>query len=273
MLITLPARSAHWYLADGTPFHDVPNASKPGQMRPATIKDAMKAGAFRSVTSVLDIVNNPGLEIWKREQAVLAALTLPRRAGETEHEFAARAMVDADEQAAQAREMGTRLHLAVSKYLTKGELPLEEDVAPLFDPFVTWAKANIAEVIESETVMVNVRNAYAGTRDIRARLVDGRTAHLDVKSQDVKIDAKGKPKPSFYDSWPLQLAAYANKDGNVGDALISVVMDRTRPGIYTKEWLPDSGKDLAQTYLWPFVALCEAWTYFKGCTPGRDKVA
>lgn len=273
MLITLPPKSAHFYLADGTPFFSVPNKSKPGEMRPATIRDAFKAGAFRSVTSVLDIVANPGLEIWKREQAVLAALTLPCRAGETEHDFAARAMVDADEQAAAAREMGTRLHLAVSNYLTKGTVPLEEDVAPLFEPFIEWAKANLDEVLESETVMVNLSNAYAGTRDIRARMKDGRTAHIDVKSQDVKLDTKGKPKPAFYESWPLQLAAYANWNGAVDDALFSVVLDRARPGIYVKEWLPAEGKTMAETYLWPFIALCEVWTYYKGGTPGKDKVA
>lgn len=269
MLITLPPKSAHFYLPDGQPFFEVPNASKPGQNRPATIRDAFKAGAFRSVTSVLDLVGKPGLEIWKREQAVLAALTLPRRAGENEHDFAARAMVDADEQSSRAREMGTRLHLAVSRYLTSGKLPLEEDVAPLFAPFVTWASENIAEVIESETVMVNTGYHYAGTRDIRCRLKDGRAAHVDVKSQEVKLDAKGKPKPEFYAEWPLQLAAYANEGGVVNDALISLVMDRTRPGVYAKEWLPAEGLDLAQTYLWPFLSLCDAWSYFKGGTPGK----
>jgi hypothetical protein len=51
-------------------------------MRPTTLRDARKLGLLPSVTNVLGVINKPELVEWKMTQAVLAALTLPRRDGE-----------------------------------------------------------------------------------------------------------------------------------------------------------------------------------------------
>ena len=69
-------------------MHQVEMKTKPGQMRPTTVRDAKQLGLFPSVTSIIKILSRPQLESWKQEQAVLAALTLPRKDGEPETEFA-----------------------------------------------------------------------------------------------------------------------------------------------------------------------------------------
>lgn len=278
MLIARKPKAAHWYLPDGTPFYEVPNASKPGQLRNVTIRDAFKAGAFRSVTNVLDMVAKPGLVNWQVEQAVLAALTLPRRPDETDQEFAARALADADEQAAAAREMGTRLHDAAANFLTKGDLPFDREESRLLMPFIRWAGVNVKRVIASERVVVNAKFHYAGRLDLAVERVDGSLAIIDLKTQDVKLSAKGEPKPEFYPEWPLQLAAYAACpiDDNVTPAewsLVSLVLDRARPGLHEHEWSHEENMEDNDHYLWPFLSLCESWTYFKGGTPGKDAKA
>ncbi len=69
--------NAHWYQRDGEPLHSVLSAK--GEPRPTTVRDARKLGLLPSVTNVLGVINKPELVEWKMTQAVLAALTLPRR--------------------------------------------------------------------------------------------------------------------------------------------------------------------------------------------------
>ena len=71
---------------DGVPLHTVLSAK--GEPRPTTLRDARKLGLLPSVTNILSILSKPELTSWLQEQAVMAALTLPRIAGETEDAFA-----------------------------------------------------------------------------------------------------------------------------------------------------------------------------------------
>ena len=73
--MTLIERQApsHWYLQDGRPFHEIANASGTGN-RPVTLRDARKVLAFPSVTNVLGVLAKPGLDAWKIEQGIMAAL-------------------------------------------------------------------------------------------------------------------------------------------------------------------------------------------------------
>jgi len=74
--------AAHWYQRDGRPLHTVLSAK--GEPRPTTLRDARKLNLLPSVTNILGIIAKPELTAWLQEQAVMAALTLPRLPGETE---------------------------------------------------------------------------------------------------------------------------------------------------------------------------------------------
>ena len=97
MLIVPRESASHWYYPDGTPLHEVPRADGKGT-RPTSLRDARKLGLFPSVTNVLSILAKPGLEAWKQEQAILAALTLPRTENEPLDEFARRVVADVGSQ-------------------------------------------------------------------------------------------------------------------------------------------------------------------------------
>src|SRR5690349_2783167 len=79
--------ASHWYLRDGRPFHEIAKKDGSGN-RPVTLADARKVMALPSVTNVLGVLAKPGLEAWKIEQGIIAALTLPRLSGETLDGFA-----------------------------------------------------------------------------------------------------------------------------------------------------------------------------------------
>lgn len=271
MILFRKEDSAHYYLPDGEPFFQVPRANGIGT-RNATVTDAFKAGAYRSVTNVLDALGKPGLVNWRIEQAILSALTLPRLPSETDHQFAARVLVDSAEQSRKAAEAGTELHDYAARFLVKQEMPEDQKIHDLLMPFFNWSTANVDRVIASEKVLVNRESYYAGRLDAALGLIDGTHAIVDLKSQDVKRNPKGKALPAFYPEWALQLSAYEHCDWKELESptwpkrwrLFSIVIDRNEPGCYVHEW-PESTK-----YFQTFLAAGICWSYAKGGVPGRD---
>lgn len=281
MIIRRPNKGSHFYLKDGSAFYEIEKADGSG-LRPVTVRDAFKAGAYRSVTNVLSVLAKPGLDYWKQEQVVLAALTLPRLPNEEEHVFAERVIVDSEAQAKKAAEAGTRLHELAAGWLTTGRIPAPDSEERLLAPFQAWCQGNLfvddGLCGAPETVVLNHGIGYAGRLDIPARLRDGSAALLDIKTQDVDQDAKGQPKPRFYDEWELQLAAYSRcifADGSFAPPfpwrLLSVVIDRLKPGCYVKEWTDAANPQVSSERAYQaFVAAAKVWTYIKGGTPGID---
>jgi len=113
-IIARSAESVHWYQQDGAPQYTV--KAKDGSDRPTTLRDARSMNLVPSVTTVLKIAAKPGLEAWKQEQMLLAALTLPRQSGETEKDLIARIVADSKETAKQAADRGTRIHEEVESH-------------------------------------------------------------------------------------------------------------------------------------------------------------
>ena len=74
MILIRRESASHWYLRDGTPFHETERADGKG-LRSVTLRDARKVRAYPSVTNVLSILAKPGLDAWKIEQGILDLLT------------------------------------------------------------------------------------------------------------------------------------------------------------------------------------------------------
>lgn len=69
---------SHFYANDGTPRHYMPNASKPGEMRETTIRDARKHNLNPSVTTILKVMDKGDILLeWQIKQALYAALVHP----------------------------------------------------------------------------------------------------------------------------------------------------------------------------------------------------
>src|SRR5262249_39798438 len=156
--------ASHWYLADGTPFYEVDKKDGSGK-RTATLADARKVGALPSVTNVLGVMAKPGLDAWKIEQGIMAALTLPRGPGEGLDIFARRVVVDMGAQVERAADFGTAIHSACERYARTRELPSVE-LFPFFEAWRSWFDNNVEEVIELERVYVHREHGYAGRMDM-----------------------------------------------------------------------------------------------------------
>lgn len=107
------AQSGHFYAKDGSPAYEV--IGKNGKQRPTTVRDAKALNLYPSVTTICKLLDKPGLTNWLIDQAILAALTLPRQEGEDEASWLKRVKQDAKEQGRKAAERGTAIHAAIER--------------------------------------------------------------------------------------------------------------------------------------------------------------
>lgn len=195
------SESTRWYLPDGSLAPErVPKKDGKGD-RPYDLRDARKDSAVGSVSSILDCAANEGIVRYRVNQAVLAALTHPRR-GEYEkgelNDKAFLALVDEDANA--HRNAAADLGKAVHRVCQTGEFAGGPEDA-IARPMLEFARNFAAEGEYGEAVheraFVNASLGYAGTPDLLWP-----EAVADYKTG-------GSEKPVFYDRWPRQLAAYS----------------------------------------------------------------
>jgi hypothetical protein len=266
---------SHWYLRDGTPFHEIAKKDGTGN-RAVTLADARKVFALPSVTNVLGVLAKPGLDAWKIEQGIMAALTLPRAADESLDVFAHRVVADMGEQVDKAADFGTAIHNACEVYAINKELPTDPKLLAHLRSWCDWFDANVERVACLETVFVHHEHGYAGRVDMVAKLRDIGWAVVDFKTQKIKRSAKGEPKPAFYETWPLQLAAYQQailtSSAKDVSAIVSVVIDSAQPGpVHVKQWSTgqrsEDGGQKSADYYGAFLSAFELWRYVKQYDP------
>ncbi|MEI7732835.1 MAG: PD-(D/E)XK nuclease family protein [Verrucomicrobiota bacterium] len=273
---------SHWYLRDGRPFHEIGKKDGSGN-RAVNVADARKVLALPSVTNVLGVLAKPGLEAWKIEQGILAALTLPRRPDESLDAFAHRVVIDMGEQVEKASNFGTAIHNACEVYAVNKETTTDEKLLPFLTAWRKWFDENVERIDCVEQVFVNLEHGYAGRVDMLAKLKNIGWAVVDFKTQKIKRNAKGEPKPMFYEVWPLQLAAYqkavaASTAKNI-TALVSVVIDSIEPGpVHVRVWDTMELKTrslirqggVVDFYFRQFLVAAESWKYIKDYDPNGE---
>jgi hypothetical protein len=274
--MTLIERQApsHWYLRDGRPFHEIAKKDGSGN-RAVTLADARKVLALPSVTNVLGVIAKPGLEAWKIEQGIMAALTLPRTAEEPLDAFARRVVVDMGEQVEKAADFGSSIHSACEIYARNKEIPKDPKLLAHFQPWQKWFDENVERIHCLEEVYVHPDQGYAGRVDMVALIkgVGGTSSYwavVDFKTQKVKRSAKGEPKPVFYETWPLQLEAYRqaviHSTGKNVTELVSVVIDSAEPGpVAVKVW--SKTPQMRERYFSAFLSAYSVWRYVKEYDP------
>jgi hypothetical protein len=203
-IIARSAESVHWYAKDGAPAYTV--KAKDGSDRPTTLRDARKLNLVPSVTTVMKVAAKPGLDVWKNEQLLLAALTLPRKPEETEKEFIARVIVDSKETGKRAAERGTRVHESIERHYRRDNFVEHEDIAKEFEksvfehfkthPFQPWQ----TEVSFSDPM------GFGGKVDLYTKPDESAPVGIVI---DAKTKEFGKDdKIDVYDEHLMQLAAY-----------------------------------------------------------------
>jgi hypothetical protein len=270
MILIQRESASHWYLPDGTPYHEVVRADGNG-MRSVTLRDARKVNALPSVTNILGVLAKPGLDAWRIEQGILAALTLPRSEDESLDAFARRVVEDMSEQVTKAADLGSAVHAAIEVYLQTGEPPENPDILRLFAPVKLWIDEHVERIGLVETVAVHSQFGFAGRIDLVAKLRStGTWAVIDFKTQKMKPDKKGVYQASYYETWPLQLMAYFKALNSGGECsrrledIASVVINSVEPTpVQVKVWPREDHESLWQA----FNNARELWSFIKGYRP------
>jgi hypothetical protein len=223
--MTRASESGHWYARDGSPMYEVP--AKDGSMRPCTLRDARKLGLYPGVTTIIRCAAAPGLERWKQEQSILAALTLPRTGDESHEVLMARIKADADEQAKRARERGTQIHAAIQGHYEGKDC--DEDMWPYVKGVMSAIGSNFytagCEWVTEKPCASPL--GYGTKADLHYSAEGG--CVIDFKGSD--FDEEEAPKLKTWDEHHMQLAA-TRQALNLPKAECAIVyVSRTNPGL------------------------------------------
>ncbi|HZF98295.1 MAG TPA: hypothetical protein VEY92_08645 [Pseudoxanthomonas sp.] len=233
-----PEESSHWYTRAGAAAYQV--RSKSGHMRGTTLTDAKKLALVPSVTTVTSIVAKPALTTWLIDQAIHAALTLPR--GElSEADYIAAIKVDGKAQGKAAAEEGDRIHNACEAAIKGERYPA------VYREHVRGA-------------MEELYRLFPGVGDWRAEdsfaseLGYGGKVDLHSPSTGIVVDFKTKDgdfsdgKRLAYDQ-DVQLAAYQRGLRLPRNKCANIFVSRTHPG-------------KAASHVWTAEQIDRAWGEF-----------
>ena len=254
--------SAHWYQRDGSPLHTVLSAK--GEPRATTLRDARKLGLLPSVTNILGVIAKPGLTSWLQEQAVLAALTLPRIAGESEDAFAKRVVEDSLTTRDGAADFGTAFHHGAEQIAKSLEVDRADLLTSWLDLYRDWFQQNVVDCRWTEQRVVSSLFGYAGTADL---LIEHRVHGLclvDLKT--MKLNPKYKIKP--YSTWCYQLAAYRAALG-VRATCINLIVNSVTPEMPVEHVWTESEMESG---LRAFMAARELWNIENNYNPAQTVV-
>lgn len=250
--------SGHWYDRNGKPCYQ--QTTGKGGVRATDLRDGRKLGLVPSVTTVLSVLAKPALTNWMVEQAILAALTLPRIEGEPEPAFIARVKADSREQAKAAAEEGTRVHDAC-ECAFKGEWYPDR-----YQPHVAAVRAEVARLFPEVTDWV-AEASFAHPSGF------GGKVDLHSPSTGVVIDYKGKDgdftdgKRLAYDQH-YQLAAYNRGLTLPSNVCANIFFSRTHPGLVASHVWKQDDVDKGWTV---FAAALELWKAQKLFDPSFNR--
>lgn len=185
--------TGHWYTKDGKPAYTI--EGKTG-LRNTTLRDARKLGLLPSVTTINSMLSKAGLDTWKQQQVLLAALTLPRQPDEPEADWLARVMQDSKATGREAAERGTAIHALIEAYFDQVYMPEK----PLYLDAVSKA---LLDAFGSQLWLAERSFGhplgFGGKCDLMAK--NGFV--VDFKTKDTDLD-----KVDVYFEHEMQLAAY-----------------------------------------------------------------
>jgi len=236
----------HFYTSQGEPMHTQPTkAGAKNATRPTDIRDARRLSLLPSVTTVLDILSNPGLDFYRRQTVLKAAYECPPVDAESYEEWASHVGEKADEGRNEAAELGTQVH----KELEEGLKTLANGITsenPLVVPALNYVRLLDIKDLMTEQVIVNLRHGYAGTIDVSGYMINPDNSDyehtcpvvIDFKTKRTKPEEKITPPETYI--W--QLAAYHLAKFGTGSELhpqamaCNVYISTTEEGRFSTVW-------------------------------------
>jgi hypothetical protein len=202
----------------------------------ATLTEARANHYYPSVTSILDVINKPEVETWKQNIIIDEAMKLNPIFAEHEiDEFKETVRFRAGIKFSEAAQLGTLWHtLLINHFLNIDDAPdIPTETIHALDEKLKDLEIHLEQ---HDIPFVNKEDGYAGTIDaIGYRMAD------DVKIPivlDWKTQATNGKSARYYDSWPMQLAAYANAAQlGFNTEIWNAVLSTTDPGkVWFKRW-------------------------------------
>jgi hypothetical protein len=249
----------HLYTQDGKPLYEVPYADPKKGMRKATLRDARKCGAVPSVTEINKVLASPGLERWKTNEAVLAALTLPRDPDDTDEDFIKKVMLDSKEKATIAADKGTEIHGAIERAFQGRMIDsqyfelahhVKSEVLKRYGADHHWrVEQSFAHPL-----------GYGGKVDLNSPCIP---VVADFKTKEVMPDRVG------YDEQLMQLSAYRRGLGFQEDTLLVNIFVSWAGEVVFLEWT----KDDAARGLEMFDLCLALWKHVKKYDPSFEEAA
>jgi hypothetical protein len=229
ILSNLPSESCHYYYKDGSPAYTI--VGKNGKERPPTIREVKSLGLFPSVTQVLKIRANPGLDQWKRKNLLLAAATLPHLDGESADDWCKRVEQDAGEQSRKAIQLGVDIHKALEHAYGNALFDLT------YLPHVEFTQKAIFDTFgeqewKAEKSFAAESRFYGGKTDLHSPdvMIDFKTTAFD----EAKWDRK---EVGGYKTDLMQISAYREELCSPNARGANVYVSTTVPGLVRiKEW-------------------------------------
>jgi hypothetical protein len=201
MIITEKVQeNGHWYTKQGTTAYTT--IGKTGE-RPTTLRDAKKLGLLPSVTTIIGVANKgEGLQRWLAEQAILAALTLPRLENEEESVWLSRVMKDSKATGREAAERGTAIHNIIQGYFEQMYLPEKPAYLDAIDNVLNSAFGSQPWLSERS---FGHPLGFGGKCDLMAKPINGQGTGfvVDFKTKTTDLD-----KIDVWFEHELQLASY-----------------------------------------------------------------
>jgi len=230
---TNDAESGHWYTQQGEPAYRI--LGKNGVERNTTLRDAKEHNLVPSVTTIIGQLSKPGLDRWKSEQLLLAALTLPRVDAEPESEWLERVMSDSRATGRAAADRGTKMHGVLEDFYRKKE-------AGIFPSYV----------IEVDRTITAHFGAISWAAETSFAHPLGFGGKIDLSGSNVVVDFKSKEgsldKVSVYHEHLMQLAAY-RKGLGMPEARCANVFFNEQGDVKLIEHKPDDLEDAWSCFL------------------------
>ena len=173
-----------------------------------------KGEQFRSVTTILGIINKPGLLPWVAGQVAQKAIdshtVLGHMINDGDIDDALRLLKSARYTSRdKAADRGTAVHEAAEAIATGAPFSFDdyaEETHGYIRAFQNWCNDKNPEFVAVEVMLASRKGRYAGTVDLRVKSPGGYLATIDIKTSK-----------NIYPDTALQVAAYNNAEFQVVD--------------------------------------------------------
>jgi hypothetical protein len=217
------SEGGHWYWPDGRTAYEMPNKSKPGEMRPTSLLDARKLGLYCSFSAAEEFAYKPQLRNWEIEQCLYSSEALPRRDGEGQKAWAKRVIMASKEERAKVPELGSAIHAAIEKDLLK-----QYDYPREYAKHVNSAKAALGGWCG--LTMLGIEKSFAHALGYGGKVDVHKPGFVADFKTKTDFTSDGRP-PAVWPNHFRQLAAYRHGLGMPTARCAIIYVSTTEPGL------------------------------------------